>query len=365
MTLIRANYDYKGTTDKELSFTKYQEFELVDDRNPDWWLVQHGNLRGYVPSNYVSMIPNRDNLKVEDVGLKSESESDLSEYHDEGEESESEEEEEEDQVQELLSNLKRNQSQSHRAVTLSTPDSNTLQGFTVMPLGFRCSTLGTSLTNGIGLASKHLIPELNSHGLGFKDLHLENKTKVRKRKVKLNLLLTISAAHDIPLPQGLIILGRAVNLALMDNQTMVSNIHTVPAICENGEWHFNEKSSIFRANNDNKLFLRANSTSTKLYLLFELCLYARNPTTQQIVRLSCGWSTLSIYTAGGLVLESKNYKLQMFGGTPFENNVSLATSPIRNQFWTIMSPIAPRLEVKIRRTSSRMQRNLEYIVFNT
>ena len=90
---------------------------------------------------------------------------------------EDESEKESDPVQELLSNLKRNQStSSHRHIKIFVPNPQALS------IGFRLSTLGQNLKDGVGVTSNHLIPELNSNGLSFKDLHLENQTQVRSLK---------------------------------------------------------------------------------------------------------------------------------------------------------------------------------------
>ncbi|KAJ3036131.1 hypothetical protein HDV00_003043 [Rhizophlyctis rosea] len=58
---IVALFDYKGTTDDELNFRKGDTFWVVNDENPDWWLValpHNPSTTGYVPTTYIQISEN-------------------------------------------------------------------------------------------------------------------------------------------------------------------------------------------------------------------------------------------------------------------------------------------------------------------
>ncbi|XP_041359869.1 tyrosine-protein kinase SRK3-like isoform X2 [Gigantopelta aegis] len=55
--VLTALYDYTARTNDDLSFTKGDKMELIDDSDGDWWLAKHPGQteQGYVPSNYVAL----------------------------------------------------------------------------------------------------------------------------------------------------------------------------------------------------------------------------------------------------------------------------------------------------------------------
>ncbi|KAG1168989.1 hypothetical protein G6F70_008773 [Rhizopus microsporus] len=54
---IRAEYDYEAQQEEELSFQEGDEMDLLEQDDPDWYLVKHTNgLVGLAPSNYVQFI---------------------------------------------------------------------------------------------------------------------------------------------------------------------------------------------------------------------------------------------------------------------------------------------------------------------
>ena len=347
--ILIANYDYQAITEKELSFEKGDKFELLDNRNSDWWFVSKDANKGYIPSNYVSIFQNHVEKDQNSSGYESEVDSEAEGTIDG-----------EDQVEEVIDSIRRKQSQSRRTFMVDFPNAFDLDEFPNMPMGFRPSTLGNCLDNGIGLASHHLVPELSSNGLGFKDLYLESKTKVRRRQVKSNLCISIVSATDIPFPTGLSILWRCIHVSLMDNTNVISNIHTIAATLVGNKWYFNEKINLFQTDKENQFFVRTSNQSVKLNLLFEICLIVRNPNSSNLVKICCGWAMLPIYKPTGESIDSKPYKLQLLAGTPFENNISLARPPIKNPFRADFNSALPKLELKVWKPNSRFLSNLKY-----
>ncbi|CEG82222.1 hypothetical protein RMATCC62417_16329 [Rhizopus microsporus] len=54
---IRAEYDYEAQQEEELSFQEGDEMDLLEQDDPDWYLVKHTNGQvGLAPSNYVQFI---------------------------------------------------------------------------------------------------------------------------------------------------------------------------------------------------------------------------------------------------------------------------------------------------------------------
>lgn len=69
MVIVRAIFDYNGSTDHKIKFLKGDTFELVDDTDPNWWHVtlprkkeQEVPEHIYVPATYVEKFE-------EDLGL--------------------------------------------------------------------------------------------------------------------------------------------------------------------------------------------------------------------------------------------------------------------------------------------------------
>ncbi|KAL0080804.1 hypothetical protein J3Q64DRAFT_1196979 [Phycomyces blakesleeanus] len=55
--MVRAEYDYAARQDEELSFEEGQEMLLLENDDPDWYLVKMNNGKiGLAPSNYVQLI---------------------------------------------------------------------------------------------------------------------------------------------------------------------------------------------------------------------------------------------------------------------------------------------------------------------
>jgi nephrocystin-1 len=263
-----------------------------------------------------------------------------------------------------------------------------------LPSGFRYSSLGKSFDNGQGRASQFLTPELDNTSLGFKDVHLTKRNMIRKRQVKCNLSFTITQLKNAPNPNPLNVLARFVKIALFDKTNIVSNIHTVPAYQSGTDpnlWKFQVGSGLFSNGGDEACFVRTIDVDIKLCVLFEMVLVVKkteqlktpgveipatpiSPSTpggslnpaleyQDRVEISCGWSLLPLFTSDGLDLETKTYNLQVYGGNPFERDVSLAL-PVSKPTTFLSNLIpgnerGPRLVIKVNRLKKSTKSQLK------
>ena len=51
-----ALYDYEAASDEEASITEGETLAIVDQSDPDWWLIARGAHCLMVPSNYVELV---------------------------------------------------------------------------------------------------------------------------------------------------------------------------------------------------------------------------------------------------------------------------------------------------------------------
>ncbi|KAI8892586.1 hypothetical protein BC833DRAFT_611254 [Globomyces pollinis-pini] len=348
---VRALYDYEPVTEQELRFQVGDTFQVLNDEDTDWWLALHDKtgVEGFIPSNYVEALKSVNNgesnetpaLVGSDDGTESVSESDP-EYSESASNSESESAEESDEdkddVKQLLTGLRKRKSQmyqNHRGLKLVIPEKKSDNDG--LPLGFRFSTLSKNYDLGLGHAQHYLVPELSTNELSFRDLHLQPKQKLRKRVVKCNLGFSILSAKNVSPTNPLAVVGRHVRMALFDKVNIVSNIHSIPATTppdNENIWKFSAKNLLFnQIDQDSGCFLRTIDVDIKLCLLFELCLVVKNTlddkSKPEISEISCGWSLLPLFSLDGKQILPKKYEMQLFGGTPFENDTPLLESPSR------------------------------------
>jgi hypothetical protein len=289
-------------------------------------------------------------------------------------ESDSEASQKSDQVQTLLLDLQKRKSRSRRKHV--PPPLQPVD--TSLPLGFRHSTLYECVKSGVTPA-EFLTPELDSHGLSFKDLHYDSKNMVRKRDVKCSLAFTVSTGKCIPFSGDLEVLGRHVRISLFDKTHILSNVHSVPAQISDdvGTWSFQMPNKKWFQEEEG-CFVRTDEVDIKLCLLFELCLIVKTKSTTaspasrshhqddpEIEEISCGWCMLPLYTIDGNPLEPKSYEMVLFGGTPYDHDVELAPSPTKTSFLGRFSTKTrvPKLTVKVWKMKKRLKRQLKYLVF--
>ena len=54
MGIVHAAYDYSAQQEEELYMAEGDRLELIENDDPDWYLVKLNGVIGLVPSNYVS-----------------------------------------------------------------------------------------------------------------------------------------------------------------------------------------------------------------------------------------------------------------------------------------------------------------------
>ncbi|XP_078300869.1 nephrocystin-1 isoform X3 [Panthera onca] len=249
---------------------------------------------------------------------------------------------------------------------------NTIDVLTTMgaiPSGFRPSMLFQLLEEGNQFqASYFLQPELTPSQLAFRDLMWDAKAgTIKSIPSRVSFILTLWSCKMIPLPGTSIqVLSRHVSLCLFDGNKVLSNIHTVRATWQPKKpktWTFSPQvTGILPCLLDGDCFIRSNSSSPDLGILFELGIsYIRNSTGER-GELSCGWVFLKLFDAGGLPIPAKTYELFLNGGTPYEKGVEVDPSVSRKAHGNVFHQMMmmrrqPQLLVKLR-SSNRRSRNL-------
>jgi hypothetical protein len=268
---LRCLFDHKRVTEQELDFNKDDQMVLLNNDNKDWWFVRNRETgeTGYVPATFVKILHDHEG----DIGEESEpldaeidhnDEMNQSSDSDEGDNSDgkfdSEEEGEgcssdddstdhsdneslkNDQMKELLQELQKRKSRSHRK---HLPPPLPLFDST-LPQGFRHSTLYETIKAGSGSYQEYLTPELASNGVSFKDVNYDSKNMIRKRDVKCSIAFTIQLGKNIPYFGDLDVVGRHVRMSLFDKSHILSNIHSVPAtvVDDDGTWSFKTQKVI-------------------------------------------------------------------------------------------------------------------------
>nr|XP_031547924.1 nephrocystin-1 isoform X2 [Vicugna pacos] len=253
---------------------------------------------------------------------------------------------------------------------------NTVDMLTAMgaiPAGFRPSTLSQLLEEGTQFrASYFLQPELTPSQLAFRDLTWDAKAgSIRSRPSRVSLILTLWSCKMIPLPGSSIqVLSRHVRLCVFDGNKVLSNIHTVRATWQPKKpktWAFSPQvTGILPCLLDGDCFIRSNSSSPDLGILFELGIsYIRNSTGER-GELSCGWVFLKLFDASGIPIPAKTYELFLNGGTPYEKGVEVDPSVSRRAHSSVFHQMMtmrrrPQLLVKLRSLNGRSRNMLSLL----
>ncbi|XP_035884224.1 nephrocystin-1 isoform X2 [Phyllostomus discolor] len=188
-------------------------------------------------------------------------------------------------------------------------------------------------------------------------------SEIRSRPSRVSLILTLWSCKMIPVPGGSIqVLSRHVRLCLFDGSKVLSNIHTVRATWQPKKpktWTFSPQvTGTLPCLLDGDCFIRSNSSSPDLGILFELGIsYIRNSTGER-GELSCGWVFLKLFDASGIPIPAKTYELFLNGGTPAEKGVEVDPSVSRRApgsvFYQMMTMRRqPQLLVKLRSLNRR------------
>ncbi|KAJ8384793.1 hypothetical protein AAFF_G00198790 [Aldrovandia affinis] len=347
---------FKGEQEGDLSVQKGDLLSIVS-KNPDgWWLVHDskGN-QGLVPKTY---------LKVHQ------------EEEEEEEEEDSETEEESEEEMDEASKTKQSSQQSTwdvvRKAVLEINATDVLAAMGAIPAGFRPSTLSTLLNEGkMYRSSYYLQPELSPSQLAFKDLFWDPDTgSVLPRVSRTSLTLTLWSCRMIPTPGvGVQVLSRHVRLCVFDGAKVLSNIHTVRASYSSKSlktWTFTPRTvGILPSLLDGDCFVRSDSQSPDLGILFELGItYIRNSTGER-GDLSCGWAFLKLFDVSSVPVPYRTYELTVHGGTPYEQGVDVDPSITRRAAGSVFQQMMvsrkqPKLVVKLKspNTATRTHLNL-------
>ncbi|KAM9364988.1 nephrocystin-1 [Pholidichthys leucotaenia] len=369
--------DFKGEEKGDLSVWKGEVLRIIRKTADGWWLAQDskGN-RGVVPKTYLKMGSVIDDDDDDD---DDEDEDDDDDDDDDDEKEESEEVEDRDD-EELTDNeekqstaLQSNWSSVRKALTeIDTTD--VLSAMGAIPSGFRPSTL-TKLLVDEGITyrgSRFIQPELSQSQLSFKDLFLDPDTgRVRAHQVRISICFTLWSCRMIPTPGvGVQVLSRHVRLCAFDGTRVLTNIHTVRAAYNSKSpktWSFSPRmTGILPTLLDGDCFLRCNSSSPNLGILFELGVtFIRNSTGER-GDLSCGWAFLKLTDDAGNPLPNRTYELAVNGGTPYEKDVAVDASVTRGSPTGVFQQMLqsrrqPKLIVKLKSANSRTKTHLSLL----
>nr|XP_042702451.1 nephrocystin-1 isoform X2 [Chrysemys picta bellii] len=341
--------DFVAQQEGDLTFKK-DEVLLILDKKPDgWWMAKNSKgERGLVPKTYLMAC----NKGVGQEPSEEESEEDIEVVDETADKTE----------------IKKRTDSHWSAVRKAITENNTIDVLATMgavPAGFRPSTLSQLLEEGNQFQASYFIqPELTPSQLAFKDLVWNpEKDTIQPRPTRVSLILTLWSCKMIPLPGVSIqVLSRHVRLCLFDGNRVLSNIHTVRATWQPKNpktWTFSPRvTGILPSLLDGDCFIRSNSSSPDIGILFELGItYIRNSTGER-GELSCGWAFLKLFDSSGIPVSSKTYELLLNGGTPYERGVEVdpsisrrASSGVFHQMITLKKQ--PQLLVKLRSLSTR------------
>ncbi|XP_051503100.1 nephrocystin-1 isoform X2 [Myxocyprinus asiaticus] len=351
---------FTGEEEGDLSIQKGEVLNVLSKRKDGWWLAQNSKgQKGLVPKTFLKM----------DSQQESERDND-----DEGESEEEHESENHDTKSSLYrsidpvsfpSSKTSNWNTVRKAVT-EIDATDVLAAMGAIPPGFRPSTLSRYLEEGTSYRASHFIqPKLSQSQLSFKDLHLDPDTgKVHGRPSRVSLTLTIWSCRMIPPPGvGLQVLSRHVRLCAFNGTQVLSNIHTVRATYNSKSpktWSFSPRmTGTLPCLLDGDCFLRCDSESPDLGILFELGVtYIRNSTGER-GDLSCGWAFLKLFDESGAPIALRTQELTIHGGTPFERDTDMdATSTKRGNPTGVLQQMLlsrkqPKLLVKLKSVNTR------------
>ncbi|XP_009863337.1 PREDICTED: nephrocystin-1, partial [Apaloderma vittatum] len=345
--------NFTAQQEEDLTFTKGEVLLIHDKKADGWWVAENSKgERGLVPRTYLAA-------------------------HNDDSESQEQSEEHIEVVDETAdgTEIKKRTDSHWSAVRRAITENDTVEVLAntgAVPAGFRLSTLFQLLEEGNWFrASYFLQPELSPSQLAFKDLVWNSeKNTISPRPTRVSLIVTLCSCKMIPLPRPSIqVLSRHVRLCLFDGNRVLSNIHTVRATWQSKNpqlWTFSPRvTGILPSLLDGDCFVRSNSLSSDIGILFELGItYIRNLTGER-GELSCGWTFLKLFTSNGMPVPSKTYELLLNGGTPCERGVEVDPSISRggsgvfHQFLTLKKQ--PVLVLKLRSLSTQSKEILNFL----
>ncbi|XP_026209478.1 nephrocystin-1 isoform X2 [Anabas testudineus] len=360
--------DFKAQQEGDLSVQRGEILRIIRKTADGWWLAQDtkGN-RGVVPKNYLKTGSGVDDEEDDEEDVDSDDEI-------EEEESEEEEEQEGEEVTDDGCGAPHSNWSTVRKALTEIDATDVLSAMGAIPSGFRPSTLNKLLVEeGVTYTASHYIqPELSQSQLSFRDLFLDpDSGRVRARQVRICVCFTLWSCRMIPTPGvGVQVLSRHIRLCAFDGAQVLSNIHTVRASYNSKSpktWTFSPRmTGILPSLLDGDCFLRCNSASPNLGILFELGVtFIRNSTGER-GDLSCGWAFLKLTDDTGNPLPNRTYELPVNGGTPYEKDVAVEASITRASPTGVFQQMLhtrrqPKLIVKLKSTNSRSRTQLSLL----
>ncbi|XP_029306247.1 nephrocystin-1 isoform X2 [Cottoperca gobio] len=378
--IYTALSDFRGEQEGDLSVQRGELLRIIRKTADGWWLAQDAKgKRGLVPKTYLKLKPLTFQIGS-GVDDDDDDDGDDDDGKDDDDDDDENEESDEDEDGEELTDDREKQSSPHsnwstvkKALT-QMDATDVLSAMGAIPSGFRTSYLNKLLVEeGITYRGSHYIqPELSQSQLSFSDLFLDPDTgRVRARQVRTCVCFSLWSCRMIPTPGvGVQVLSRHVRLCAYDETQVLSNIHTVRATYNSKSpktWSFSPRmTGILPALLDGDCFLRCNSASPKLGILFELGVtFIRNSTGER-GDLSCGWAFLKLMDDTGNPLPNKTYELPVNGGMPFEKDVTVEASVSRGSPAGVFQQMLqarrqPKLIIKIKSASSRTRTQLSVL----
>ncbi|XP_071596532.1 nephrocystin-1 [Heliangelus exortis] len=335
--------NFNAQQEGDLTFTKGEVLLIHEKKADGWWVAENSKgERGLVPRTYLT-VHCGDSEKQEQSGEHIEVVDETADG----------------------TEIKKRTDSHWSAVRRAISENDTVEVLATLgavPAGFRPSMLFQLLEEGKQFrASYFLQPELTPSQLAFKDLVWNSeKNTIYPRPTRVSLIVTFCSCKMIPLPGSSIqVLSRHIRLCLFDGNRVLSNIHTVRATWQTKNpqtWTFSPRvTGILPSLLDGDCFVRSNSLSSDIGILFELGItFIRNSTGER-GELSCGWAFLKLFTSNGMPVPSKTYELPLNGGTPYERGVEVDPSVSRRGSGVFHQFIAlkkqPVLVVKLRSLS--------------
>uniref|UniRef100_A0A8C3MET4 Uncharacterized protein n=1 Tax=Geospiza parvula TaxID=87175 RepID=A0A8C3MET4_GEOPR len=330
-----GNFDAQQEGD--LTFVKGEILLIHDKKEDGWWVAENSKgERGLVPRTY--LVPKE-----------------------EEEESQEESEEHVEVVDETADGTEiKKRTDSHWSAVRAIVENDTVEVLTTtgaVPAGFRPSMLFQLLEEGEEFrASYYLQPKLTPSQLAFRDLVWNSeRNTIHPRPTRVSLIVTLCSCKMIPFPgSGVRVLSRHVRLCLFDGSRVLSNIHTVRAtwLPKNPQtWTFSPRvMGILPSLLDGDCFVRSNSLSSDIGILFELGITYKCNSTGERGELSCVFCLF----------------LLSLGGTPYERGVEVdpsisrrAGSGVFQQFMSLRKQ--PVLLVKVKSPSVHSKDILNFL----
>ncbi|XP_059117357.1 nephrocystin-1 isoform X2 [Peromyscus eremicus] len=354
--------DFAAQQAGDLTFKKGDILHIIEKKPDGWWLAKdaEGN-EGLIPRTYLEPCIKKGKQESSEEGSKEGSEEDVEVV---------------DETADGAQVKQRTDSHWSAVRKALSEQINTIDMLATMgaiPSGFRPSMLSQLLDEGNRFrASYFLQPELTTSQLAFRDLLWDAKAgTIMSRPSLVSLVLTLWSCKMIPLPGTSIqVLSRHVRLCLFDGNKVLSNIHTVRAVWQPKKpktWTFSPQvTGILPCLLDGDCFIRSNSSTPDLGILFELGIsYIRNSTGER-GELSCGWVFLKLFDASGVPIPAKTYELFLNGGTPYEKGVEVDPSVSRRAQGSVFRQMIsmrrqPQLLVKLRSLNRRSRAMLSLL----